>query len=339
MKLFADRHTWFEHELTCHRLEWCCRFCSYPAFATQEKLAAHMRARHTQLSSPAQLSVLLHASKQVVDRIPAADCLLCDWESVLKQNNAPTSLDETLVVTVDQFRRHVGSHMEQLALFALPRNSGEQGAEGKSNEAAAAAGSNASSLDLIEQRPLSWKSNLSVTTIQDQAVPDLPLSENRESFEDADYLPPYAWSSSALMHRPIPGQAGADRNQTTWTGCAIGQECFEKGEIYIHGGTSGRLKTEEKTYVIDMSEGKGIVSSLGRINPSAYSSSLGPGPRAYAAAVSDVSRSAFIVFGGFMGSRVDLGQYDTSLYWLDTGIFLASSDASYADHLRNNWMV
>ena len=302
-----------------------------------------MRTRHVQLSSLTELPGLLHASKQVVDRIPAADCLLCDWESILRQQNTTDSPTETLVVTLDQFRRHVASHMEQLALFALPRNYQGQGAEENSNEAAAAAGSNESSLVSIGERTWSWGSTPSFAAAQDQAVPDLAVDEKLNPFEDAGYLRTGRhlldpWSSTSLKYIFIHDEAGHPRNLMKWSGVAFGQVCFRQGEIYIHGGVGNELKLEEKTYVIDMSEGKGIMSTLGRIDRNAMSSRPSPGPRAYAAAVSYVSRNAFVVFGGYT-VWIQSHQFPTSLYWLDTSIFLASSDASYADHVRYRKMV
>ena len=318
VKLFADRHTWFDHELACHRLEWCCRFCSYPAFATQEKLAAHMRARHAQLSSPAQLPVLLHACRQAVDRVPAANCLLCDWESVLRQNNTVVSPHETFVVTLDQFRRHVGSHMEQLALFALPRSYQDHGAEGGSNEAAAAAGSNSTSLSSIGRSVMSWGSISSRRATQDQAVPDLAVDEYPAPLEIVTHSRTsesslHAWSRSYLKRFPIHGDERFLTNCIKWTGAAVGQACSNRGDIYIHGGLVNGVKSDEFTYVIEMSEGDAIVS---RIN-----TSRGPSPRVNAAAVSATSVNAFIVFGG--DTRPTEGDdWDTALYWHDIGILL-----------------
>lgn len=98
-----------------------------------------MRARHSSISSSVQLYSLLEASKQAVDKMPAAACLLCDWETSLRDLNIGVATIDTLVVTLDQFRRHLGSHMEQFALFALPRSYSDEGANADSNEAAAAA--------------------------------------------------------------------------------------------------------------------------------------------------------------------------------------------------------
>ena len=39
----------------------------------------------------------------------------------MRRENPNTPIDETIVVSPAQFRHHVGSHMQQLALFAIPR--------------------------------------------------------------------------------------------------------------------------------------------------------------------------------------------------------------------------
>lgn len=78
LRLFADRHLWFEHELECHLLEWDCRFCNHAVFRTEKGLEAHMLSQHPKFSSPLQLPSLLQASRQSMDRIPATSCLLCD---------------------------------------------------------------------------------------------------------------------------------------------------------------------------------------------------------------------------------------------------------------------
>ena len=67
-------------------------------------------------------------SEEPVDKIPASACLFCDdWEKNLndpKQDFRRLFLNDGKEVepygTIVQFRRHLGRHMEQLALFALP---------------------------------------------------------------------------------------------------------------------------------------------------------------------------------------------------------------------------
>ena len=269
-----------------------------------------MRAQHAQLSSPAQLPVLLQASRQVVDHVPAADCLLCDWESVLRQSNISSSPNETLVVTLDQFRRHVGSHMEQLAFFALPRSYKDQGAEVESNEAAAAVLSDVSSLGSTGRRAMSWGSVSSLGATQDQAVPDLAVDESLNLLEDITH-PSISgpWSRSHL-------RASATFSSLAFStkavyGAAASQTCSRQGGIYLYGGRVGASKVSGGFRMIDMSEESGIVTFLGQ----------GHGPRSFAAAVLWVFHDAFIVFGGSEAStKVDSS--DTALYWLDLGMLL-----------------
>ena len=120
--MFADRREWFEHELNIHRLEWRCLFCTHTPFESLAKLELHMRNRHVQNYIGEQLPALTIASQKSLDRIPAGDCPMCDdWESTLREANLHVPPSETLVVTLPQFRQHLGAHMEQLALFAIPR--------------------------------------------------------------------------------------------------------------------------------------------------------------------------------------------------------------------------
>jgi hypothetical protein len=55
-----------------------------------------------------------------------AECPFCtEWAEVLRTTN-PIAETESLVVTHEQFMKHVGNHMVDLALFALPRNLGDE---------------------------------------------------------------------------------------------------------------------------------------------------------------------------------------------------------------------
>ena len=173
LKLFADRHVWFEHELEYHRLEWCCRFCSHSPFQSQAGLKGHMLSRHPEFSSPIQLSPLLQASKQVVQSIAASACTFCDWESTLMEVQEEALQTETLVVTLEQFRRHVGSHMEQLALFALPRSFEDRDDNADSNEAAATANSHPASQNLSSHSTETWGTIGDHDTAVDPTIPDL----------------------------------------------------------------------------------------------------------------------------------------------------------------------
>ena len=123
--MFADRSTWFSHELQVHRIEWCCPFCTHSPLLSLESFEDHLQNRHAQNFVKEQLSALGATCQRSVERIPPQACPFCDeWFVKLKDAN-PDLAGETLVVTPAQFQHHVGTHMEQLALFALPKDHGD----------------------------------------------------------------------------------------------------------------------------------------------------------------------------------------------------------------------
>lgn len=127
---------WFNHELQVHRIEWCCQFCTLTPYHSLAKFETHMRSLHAEKFNEAQLPALVELSQQSLDRIPATACPLCDdWEKKLREANPHTPKNEALVVAPAQFRRHVGAHMEQLALFAIPRGYKEDEDAGSSGAA------------------------------------------------------------------------------------------------------------------------------------------------------------------------------------------------------------
>ena len=80
----------------------------------------------------------------------AGACCFCDWDEALKLHTAEISPQQDIVVTLAQFRRHLGSHMVQLALFALPRQS-ENDDDVDSNEPAVRSDSRKSSVDTVRE--------------------------------------------------------------------------------------------------------------------------------------------------------------------------------------------
>ncbi|PVH68986.1 hypothetical protein DL98DRAFT_578562 [Cadophora sp. DSE1049] len=134
MIMFPSRTEWFTHELD-HMKEWRCPLCQQDQFASQAAFSAHLTSTHAIPSNDSQHQALLGHSKIPVDKIPHTACKLCDeWESSLlsgkmKRLSVTPGTHELPYGTVKQFRRHLGRHMEQLALFALPRETLDEDAE------------------------------------------------------------------------------------------------------------------------------------------------------------------------------------------------------------------
>jgi len=133
--MFRSRNEWFAHELQNHRREWACQFCQLPPFSTVSAFTKHTKSVHPGVLAGSSLDALVLQSEEPIDKISSKACQLCnDWETDLirKQANLPESLaspKDYLEIAYSKpklFRRHLGRHMEQLALFALPSHDTEE---------------------------------------------------------------------------------------------------------------------------------------------------------------------------------------------------------------------
>lgn len=123
--LFESRHEWFDHELEVHWKRWVCDLCGNVSPSTEEYIS-HMRQRHQETFTRAQASEMASRAEHPVDRILAAACPLCDYEAILRRKPAfqitGVSSSEPIMIRPHQFRNHLGRHLEQIALFVLPRS-------------------------------------------------------------------------------------------------------------------------------------------------------------------------------------------------------------------------
>lgn len=133
--MFRSRNEWFAHELQAHRREWVCQFCQQAAFPTASAFSKHTRLSHQAILASSSLEALVLQSEEPVDNFSSTACPLCnDWEADLERKQAnlaailpsPENPEKShLSGKLKLFRRHLGRHMEQLALFALPSNDTE----------------------------------------------------------------------------------------------------------------------------------------------------------------------------------------------------------------------
>lgn len=156
LKLFPDRHTWFSHELKNHRQEWQCYFCSktsHRTFDTSSAYREHLARHHPGTFAKDQESALLEMSQRALAKLSPAECPFCEsWEEQLRAINQHVPSVEALAVTPSQFQHHVAVHMEQLALFAIPRGYTEVG-EADSGSAVPQADSDGSCFDSTDVSP------------------------------------------------------------------------------------------------------------------------------------------------------------------------------------------
>ncbi|CAI6238564.1 unnamed protein product [Periconia digitata] len=101
-QFFPDRDTWYAHEKQHHRLEYHCNISNHTPFDTEQAFSQHMKSTHAVLI---QLHDLDAVRKMFLRPVQAAGgaCNLC---------GAPTN----------NLKIHISRHLEQLALFAIPRS-------------------------------------------------------------------------------------------------------------------------------------------------------------------------------------------------------------------------
>jgi hypothetical protein len=123
-RLFSSRHEWFDHELVTHRKFWGCDNCN-KSFETVQAFTKHLDiCLHGALLTGTRLKSIIVRCEKSFQTIPPSNCPLCnDWSMMLRKSN-PGS-----VVALEEFEKHLGRHLEKLALFALPRLETEEGDE------------------------------------------------------------------------------------------------------------------------------------------------------------------------------------------------------------------
>ncbi|KAI9888340.1 MAG: hypothetical protein M1814_000571 [Vezdaea aestivalis] len=123
--LFESRHQWFAHELENHRKEWECDYC-LERFPSSKEFGGHMNQTHTEKFVSNQLDALTERAERLPSRIAAADCPLCDYDTILGDKLRPSNPEivrpSQRLIKPEQFRSHLGRHLEQIALFVLPSN-------------------------------------------------------------------------------------------------------------------------------------------------------------------------------------------------------------------------
>lgn len=179
--MFPDSDSWFKHELDSHRAEWSCLFCFQKTFDSSEKYERHLKGQHEQLIENTHISTLLKTSEQAVKTIKPSSCPFCN----------PEVGDENLPIDAFRFKIHVARHMQQLALFALPRVS-----------------------DIGEE---SWESD-KAAVLNPETVDEVEQGSAQQSTEPSDppmHLAAYEGNGVEIM-RMLRGGNNIDAAGSTW---------------------------------------------------------------------------------------------------------------------------
>ncbi|USP72745.1 hypothetical protein yc1106_00019 [Curvularia clavata] len=123
---FDDINEWFDHEMQTHRVSYTCRLCESKTFQLRERYLAHVRKHHPDILKDGEQQPVLDIARKPFDQIPAQECPCCsEWVNRLEERAKVASMPfgasgHTLSVVPTVFKRHLASHLEQLALFAIP---------------------------------------------------------------------------------------------------------------------------------------------------------------------------------------------------------------------------
>jgi hypothetical protein len=142
--LFGSQQEWFEHELEVHRRSWYCNQCNQTFFSV-ETFKKHLQTAHSDSFSEGFLPTVIERCTRP-DESPQ-ECPLCGE-----------------MQTFNCLQRHLGSHLQQIALFVL-RVSEDSGEEGKSDSVGISEGS---------ERDLSYNSTLSQLSVPESSPPRPP---------------------------------------------------------------------------------------------------------------------------------------------------------------------
>lgn len=132
MLVFESKRAWVDHEMEAHRRTWTCPGCPYTTGRDSGSLKGHLEQQHRDIATNLPLKALLKSSSRPLEILAAKECPLCDWGEELRSGNTHVTKDDDVTVTAPQFMRHLAGHLEQLALFALPRPVENEEGEGAS---------------------------------------------------------------------------------------------------------------------------------------------------------------------------------------------------------------
>ncbi|RMY74336.1 hypothetical protein D0863_03298 [Hortaea werneckii] len=124
--LFEDRDTWFRHEMETHRSQLICVLCHEGGFMSKELLSKHLISDHGRTEQEFGTASTPAKAFRLLEGIAASLCPLCDdWTVQLRGKAAKKGtllpVDDEIMVSLPEFKRHLAGHQEELALFAVPR--------------------------------------------------------------------------------------------------------------------------------------------------------------------------------------------------------------------------
>jgi hypothetical protein len=114
MAMFEQKRAWIDHEMEKHWRSWFCYLCKFNS-DQQSELAIHLGRHHPETLNEGPEHAMTYMTSRPLDYLDASRCPLCDWDKLLSSKGSITTVSRA------SFMGHLAHHLEQLALFAIPR--------------------------------------------------------------------------------------------------------------------------------------------------------------------------------------------------------------------------
>lgn len=164
--------------MSAHRKEWVCCVCDSEGghhYNNAQDIEEHARNWHSDLVEDSQTSQFAALCEMAPDVINPNDCPLCeDWGLAIRARQTHINFEGSvtdLVVTPARYARHVGNHLEQIALFALPRQQVEEDLSRDGSAVAAAGQDSEASNDTASDAEASSDEEEETSTVDASANP------------------------------------------------------------------------------------------------------------------------------------------------------------------------
>ena len=140
--IYESRHRWFHHEMKIHRRSWICRGHCEREFHSYDKFKEHIQTSTSNTISNEQLPTFVDMCASPVSVTAEQECPLC----------------RELITGTKQCEKHIGRHLEETALFALPVSLLGDWEDSESDERSAGSGEEALDINLSNDPNLSQAS-------------------------------------------------------------------------------------------------------------------------------------------------------------------------------------
>lgn len=195
--MFDKRDDWFQHERQSHNSEWACGQEGHSRYADQAEFLAHMSVNHSATVDAAQVSVFLSMFERP-SSTPSGICSLCIREA-------------------KNLKTHLAHHLEQIALFALPRENEVPEMDSEANARGSIQTSKKSDQDDSGSEDLRSQSEWPVP--HEEASDNTEIGLNDEIVDQVNQLMVPEQEASVdsswaeVYSKTKPGETGDDRNR------------------------------------------------------------------------------------------------------------------------------